>query len=114
MPKPPEDVTRAFEKALRDKDKAEYVLRLYVTGTSPKSIKAISAIKELCETHLAGRYDLLVIDTYQKPHMAKKDQIIAMPTLVKTLPHPLRRIIGNLTDREKVLVGLDLIEEQED
>jgi len=106
------DATEDFEKASAQKDRTDYVLRLYVTGATPKSVQAISNIKSVCETHLKGRYELEVIDIYQKPQMAKKDQIVALPTLIKELPTPLRRIIGNLSDREKVLVGLDLIEKK--
>jgi circadian clock protein KaiB len=85
-----------------------YVLRLYVTGMTPRSTEAFAAIKTLCEEHLRGRYDLEVIDIYQRPQLAKDEQIIAVPTLVKKLPAPLRRFIGNLSDKERVLLGLDL------
>jgi circadian clock protein KaiB len=89
-------------------DDETYVLRLYVTGMTPRSSQAISTIKSLCEEHLAGRYDLEVIDIYQQPALAKDEQIIATPTLVKKLPAPLRRFIGNLADEERILFGLDL------
>ncbi len=85
-----------------------YVLRLYVTGMTPRSTQAFAAIKALCEEHLQGCYDLEVIDIYQHPQLAKDEQIIAVPTLVKKLPTPLRRLIGDLSDTEKVLLGLDL------
>jgi circadian clock protein KaiB len=85
-----------------------YVLRLYVTGMTPRSLEALRTIKELCEEHLHGRYDLEVVDIYQHPRLAKDEQIVAVPTLVKQLPAPLRRLIGNLSDRERVLFGLDL------
>ena len=85
-----------------------YVLRLYVTGMTPRSTQAFAAIKALCEEHLQGRYDLEVIDIYQHPQLAKDEQIIAVPTLVKKLPEPLRRLIGDLSDTERVLLGLDL------
>ena len=85
-----------------------YVLRLYVTGMTPRSTRAFAAIKALCEEHLQGRYDLEVIDIYQHPQLAKDEQIIAVPTLVKKLPEPLRRLIGDLSDTERVLLGLDL------
>lgn len=113
MSEHPKDATKEFEKALVRKGQTEYVLRLYVTGTTPKSVQAITNIKEVCESHLKGRYELEVIDTYQKPQMAKEDQIVALPTLIKELPSPLRRIIGDLSDTEKVLVGLDLIEKNQ-
>jgi circadian clock protein KaiB len=90
--------------------KESYLLRLYVTGTTPQSIRAIENIKNICEEHLKGRYDLEVIDLYQQPSLAKGEQIIAAPTLIKRLPLPLRRIIGDMSGTERVLVGLDLRE----
>jgi circadian clock protein KaiB len=86
----------------------EYVLRLYVTGMTLRSTEAIATIKAICEEHLLGRYDLEVIDIYQHPQLAKDEQIIAAPTLIKKLPIPLRRFIGTLSDKERVLFGLDL------
>jgi len=106
--KPPYDSAAAFEKAARASEGQQYVLRLYVTGMTPRSTEAIAAIKSICEEHLQGRYDLEVIDIYQHPEMAKQEQIIAAPTLVKQLPEPLRRLIGNLADADRVLAGLDL------
>jgi circadian clock protein KaiB len=101
--------TQMFEKALTAPPKRErYVLRLYVTGMTSRSIEAIRSIKGICEQYLAGVYDLEVIDIYQHPHLAKDEQIIAVPTLVKKLPAPLRRFIGNLSNTDKVLLGLDL------
>ncbi len=85
-----------------------YVLRLYVTGLTPNSTRAIANIKALCETYLEGRYDLRIIDIYQKPALAKGEQIIAAPTLIKKLPLPLRRLVGNLSKEDRVLFGLDL------
>jgi circadian clock protein KaiB len=85
-----------------------YVLKLYVTGTTPQSVRALENIKEICETHLKGRYVLEVIDLYKRPSLASGEQIIAAPTLIKNLPLPLRRIIGDMSNIEKVLVGLDL------
>jgi len=84
------------------------VLRLYVAGMTPRSTRAIANIKEICEEHLKGLYALQVIDLYQQPMLAEGHQIIALPTLIKKLPVPLRRIIGDLSDRERVLVGLDV------
>jgi circadian clock protein KaiB len=84
------------------------VLRLYVAGTSNKSMRAIQNAKEICDTNLAGRYELAVIDIFQQPALAKDDQILAVPTLIKKLPAPLRRFIGDLSNRDVVLVGLDL------
>jgi len=100
--------TEVFEDLLASGPQDKYVLRLYVTGMTPRSQQAIAAIKTICEKHLKGRYDLEVIDIYQNPILAKDQQIVAVPTLVKQLPWPLRRLIGNLSDEERVLVGLDL------
>ena len=102
------DVTRAFERALQEPDAEQYVLRLYVTGTTPRSLRAIANIKRICEEHLRGRYELEVIDIYQQPALAAGDQIIAVPTLIKELPLPLRRFIGDLSNEERVLFGLDV------
>jgi circadian clock protein KaiB len=88
--------------------KVKYVLRLYVTGVSTLSRRAIGNINTICKDNLAGSYDLEVIDIHQKPALAKDGQIVAAPTLIKRLPLPLRRIIGDLSDREKVLFGLDV------
>jgi circadian clock protein KaiB len=85
-----------------------YILRLFVTGTTTRSQHAIANMRRICEEHLAGRYDLEVIDIYQEPEKTRDLQVLATPTLVKVLPEPLRRIIGDLSDREKVLAGLNL------
>lgn len=90
------------------KTKLQYVLRLYVTGTTPVSRRAIVNINAICSEHLAGRYELEIVDIYQNPVLAKDEQIIAAPTLVKSLPHPLRRIIGDLSNHDRVLLGLDI------
>ncbi len=87
-----------------------YLLKLYITGMTQQSVMAIDNLKEICEEHLKGRYTLEVIDLYKNPSLAKGEQIIAAPTLIKKLPLPLRRIIGNMSDTEHVLVGLDLKE----
>jgi circadian clock protein KaiB len=87
-----------------------WVLRLYVAGTTPQSVHAITNIKKICEEYLKGKYDLEVIDLYQKPNLARGEQIIAVPTLLKKLPLPLRRIIGDMSNLERVLIGLDLRE----
>ena len=100
--------TEEFEKAAARRDRAKYVLRLYVTGMTPKSTQAISNVQKLCEEPLADRYELKVIDIYQQPKLAKGDQIIAAPTLIKKPPLPLRRLIGNMSDTERFLVGIDL------
>ena len=91
-----------------DSQSKKWILRLYVAGTTARSMSAISNIKKICEEKLDGRYVLEVIDLYQQPLLAAGHQIIAIPTLIKELPPPLRRIIGDLSDTEKVLVGLDL------
>ena len=86
----------------------KYVLRLYITGTTSKSIQAITNLKRICNEFLEGRYELEVIDLFKKPSLAKGEQIIAAPTLIKKLPLPFRRIIGDMSNKEKVLIGLDL------
>ena len=98
----------ALEEKLSKRDKEKYVLRLYVTGQTPGSVRAITNIKAICEEHLKGRYDLLVVDIYQQPQLAKDEQILAAPTLIKKLPLPLRRLVGDLSKTERVLLGLDL------
>ena len=85
-----------------------YRLRLYVAGQTPKSITAFANLKRLCEEYLPGRYQIEVIDLVENPHLAAGDQILALPTLVRKLPSPLKRIIGNLSDKDKFLVGMDL------
>jgi circadian clock protein KaiB len=85
-----------------------YNLRLYVAGQTPKSVMALANLKKICEEHLAGRYRIEVIDLLEYPQLAAGDQILAVPTLVRRLPEPLKRIIGNLSNMERVLVGLDL------
>ena len=86
----------------------KYVLRLYVSGSRLKSARAVENIKRVCEQHLKNRYDLEVIDIYQQPNLARSDQIVAAPTLIKRLPLPLRRLIGDMSDLKKALFGLDL------
>lgn len=97
-----------LEQALLETQQPKYTLRLYVTGTTSKSIRAITNLRQICEEHLQGLYDLEVIDLYQQPHLAARDQIIAAPTLIKSLPPPLDRIIGDMSDTAQVLRGLDL------
>jgi circadian clock protein KaiB len=86
----------------------KYVLRLYVTGLTPRSTRAIGTVREVCETHLAGQYDLEIIDVYQQPSRITADQVIAIPTLVKFHPQPQRRIVGDMSDRRRLLAGLGL------
>ena len=87
---------------------ARYTLRLYITGSSPRSLRAVTNVKRICEEHLKGRYDLQIVDIYQQPVLAAGEQIIAAPTLIKKLPPPLRRLIGDMSNTEQVLFGLDL------
>ena len=105
-----ERTRRALKAAARDRAEQQYLLRLYVTGTSALSSRAILAVREACETRLRGRYRLEVIDIYQLPALAKDHQIVATPTLIRVLPAPLRRYIGDLSRVEKVLFGLDIRE----
>jgi circadian clock protein KaiB len=85
-----------------------YLLRLFVTGQTPRSVQSIENLKRLCEKHLPGRYELEVIDIYQQPGMASENQIIAAPTLIKRLPLPLRRLVGDFSNADRVVIGLDL------
>jgi len=103
-PAPPRDKAPKAPKV----GSARYVLRLYVAGLMPKSTLAIANMKRICEENLQGRYELEVIDLYQQPQLAQGDQIVAVPTLIKKLPLPLRRVIGDMSNTERVLVGLDL------
>ncbi len=102
------DTTASFERKLKRIEKERYILRLYVTGMTPRSTRAIQNVKKICEEHLKGRYDLQVVDIYQQPTLAKGEQIIAAPTLIKKIPLPLRKFIGDMADTEKILMGLDL------
>jgi circadian clock protein KaiB len=109
----PEDLTptttELFEQLVSDSEKQHYVLRLYIAGSTFQSLKALQNIKKICEEHLHGRYEIEVIDVYQQTDEIIDQNIIAVPTLIKELPLPLQRIIGNLSDTEKVLVGLNII-----
>jgi circadian clock protein KaiB len=100
--------TGKFAEATAERDLVKHVLRLYVTGLTPKSTLAITNVRKLCEMYLADRYELKVIDICQQPKLAKEKQIIATPTLIKELPLPLRRLIGDMSDTARLLVGLDL------
>lgn len=91
-----------------DRDPGHYHLRLYVAGQTQKSLAAMANLKRVCEEHLAGRYEIEIIDLMLQPQLAAGDQILAIPTLVRRLPTPLKRIIGDLSNTEKVLVGLDI------
>ena len=89
-----------------------YHLRLYVAGQSPKSVRAVENLRRVCEEHLAGRYTIELVDLMENPQLARADEIIAVPTLVRKLPEPIRRIIGDLSNTEKVLIGLQLDEDR--
>lgn len=102
------DKFKSFEERVKADSVARYHLRLYVTGATPRSLQAIESLKQLCEEHLKGRYELTVVDMYQQPELARKEQILAAPTLIKLLPLPLRRLIGDMTQTDRVLAGLDL------
>ena len=104
--------TEKSELTMSVLSKENYILRLYITGTTSRSLLAISNLKKICEEYLEGRYELEVIDLYQNPRLAKGEQIIAAPTLIKKLPLPFRRIIGDMSDKEKVLMGLYLIKRE--
>lgn len=98
-----------FELALQDAaGERTFILRLYVSGSTPRSILAIQNIKRICEDHLQGRYELEIVDIYQQPELARTQQLLAAPTLVKQEPRPVRRIVGDMSNEENVLIGLDL------
>ena len=107
--------TEAFEEALKSSPlkRAKYILRLYVSGSSARSMRAVYNLKKLCEEHLPEDYDLEVIDIYENPDAAREEQIVAAPTLVKRLPQPLRKFVGDLSNTQKILVGLDIYKRQE-
>jgi len=98
------------EKKPRKTTKDMWILRLYVAGQTPKAITAFSNLKRICEEQLDGKYSIEVIDLLKNPHLAKEYQIVALPTLIRKLPVPVRKIIGDLSDTERVLIGLDLLE----
>lgn len=108
----PTTPAETLEALARDTGAAEQTemwhLRLYVAGQSPKSIEAFTNLKHMCDTHLAGRYDIEVIDLLKNPRLARGDEIIAIPTVVRQLPDPMRKIIGDLSDTDRVLIGLQL------
>ena len=102
------DGIQSLERALRKSRQEHYYLKLFVTGSTSKSLAAITLVKALCEEELAGRYTLQVIDVHQQPDLAERDQIIALPTLLKTLPTPLRKVLGSFSEKEKVLAVLGI------
>ena len=104
----PNNSEESLEQALSNLELEKYVFRLYVAGNSPKSVRAIQKLTKICEEHLQGRYELEIIDIYQRPELLEKEQIFAVPTLIKKLPLPLQRLIGDMTNTEKILIYLDL------
>jgi circadian clock protein KaiB len=101
-------IREQLERAGREPPAERYVLRLYIAGLTARSTRAVANVRAICQQHLEGRYELEVIDIYQQPTLAKGEQIIAAPTLIKALPPPLRRVIGDMSSSERVLVGLDI------
>jgi circadian clock protein KaiB len=102
------EVEKSTPRARSRRKEKTWELRLYVAGQTPKSLAAFANLKKICEEHLAGQYHIEVIDLLKKPQLASGDQILAIPTLVRKLPQPIRKIIGDLSDTERVLVGLNL------
>jgi circadian clock protein KaiB len=100
--------TIKIDLAMAESGNDKYILRLYITGTTNRSVLALTNLKKICEEYREGRYELEVIDLYRMPALAKDEQIVAAPTLIKKLPLPFRRIIGDMSDVEKVLMGLDI------
>ena len=113
MPLNPRNLRRSLgalvERGGHPSSGERYILRLYVTGLTSRSSRALINLRAICDEYLEGRYDLEVIDIYQQPVLAKGEQIIAAPTLIKKLPLPMRRIIGDMSNRDGVLLGLDLV-----
>ena len=109
MPSNPRSLRAALERTARASDTERYILRLYITGLTARSSRAVDNLRAICDEYLDGRYDLEVIDIYQQPALTRGEQIIAAPTLIKKLPLPMRRIIGDMSNREGVLLGLDLV-----
>ena len=98
----------AAQSTVPEEESVPWTLRLYVAGQTPNSVRAFANLKEICETHLKGQYRIEVIDLLEKPQLAKGHQIVALPTLVRQLPEPIKKIVGDLSDTERVLVGLDI------
>lgn len=110
------NTTHAFEEALNMGNafkRAKYILRLYVLGSSTRSLRAVHNLKKICEENFPDDYELEVIDVYKHPEVAREEQIVAVPTLVKKLPVPLRKFVGDLSNTQKILVGLDIYKRQE-
>jgi circadian clock protein KaiB len=111
--RPEKDSRKALEKASAGRESRNYILRLYISGVTPRSTLAIENIRKICQKYLEGRFNLEVIDIFQQPEEARKEQIIAAPTLIKKLPLPLRKFIGDLSDTQKILVGLEIKEKDQ-
>jgi circadian clock protein KaiB len=109
MPLNTHNIRRIFERAAHTAVGERYILRLYVTGMTTRSGRAVRNLRSICDEYLEGRYELEVIDIYQQPVLTKGEQIVAAPTLIKRLPLPMRRIIGDMSNKERVLLGLDLV-----
>ena len=107
--KPAKPALRKAKPTPRKPKLVTFVLRLYIAGQTPKSVAAIDNLKKICEEHLAGRYKIEVVDLLENPQLARGDQILAVPTLVRKLPAPMRKVIGDLSNTERVLIGLDLL-----
>jgi circadian clock protein KaiB len=105
---PPENVARTFEQALHAAEGERYVLQLFIAGTTPQSTRALVNLRAICDAHLPGRYEIEVIDIYQQPVLAVVEQVVAAPTVLKKLPRPLRRLVGDLSDVERVLLALNV------
>jgi circadian clock protein KaiB len=105
-------VEKSKTRAQSRRSQKAYQLRLYVAGQTPKSLAAFANLKKICEEHMPGQYEIEVIDLLKKPQLASGDQILAIPTLVRKLPEPIKKIIGDLSNTERVLVGLDLREQK--
>lgn len=99
---------RKSKTRIKKRDALQYILRLYITGQTPRSLQSIENLRGLCEKYLKGKFDLEIIDIYQQPALAAEGQIIAAPTLIKAMPLPLRRLVGDFSDQERVVLGLDL------
>ena len=108
MKKRPDSNRRSAAKPSPEPKGSKYVLKLYVAGITPRSTTAMENVRRVCQEFLLGRYELEIIDIYQQPKLAEGEQIIAVPTLIKELPVPLRMLIGDMSDKDKLLVGLDL------
>ncbi len=103
----PDELTQ-LEEAIRAASEGHFVLKLYVTGSSPRSSTAVSNLKNICEMYLPGRYELEIIDIYQQPELAAQNQLLAAPTLVKESPYPMRRLVGDMSDEDRVLYSLNV------